>query len=146
QREQIREAGPGMRLPDTMGPVIVLRGNRPVLASSAIGSGLHEKTVQVLLNILEFGLNPQEAVDAPYLLPRSWEKDGPVIRVIEETFDAKVLDGLRAFGQPVTVLRKADVGEWGRWRGFWVGASIDAKTGAPRGVPARVAATAMESD
>jgi gamma-glutamyltranspeptidase/glutathione hydrolase len=146
QREQIREAGPGRRLPDTMGPVIVLRGNRPVLASSAIGSGLHEKTVQVLLSILEFGLDPQEAVDAPYLLPRSWEKDGPVVRVIEDTFDGKVLDGLRTFGQPVTVLRKADVGEWGRWRGYWVGVSIDPKTGARRGVPARIAATATESD
>jgi gamma-glutamyltranspeptidase / glutathione hydrolase len=146
QREQIREAGPGKRLPDTMGPLIVLRDNRPLLASSAIGSGLHEKTVQVLLNLLEFGLGPQEAVDAPYLLPRSWEKDGPVVRVIEDTFDGKVLDGLRANGQPVTVLRKADAGEWGRWRGYWVGVSIDPKTGARRGVPARNAATATESD
>jgi gamma-glutamyltranspeptidase/glutathione hydrolase len=135
-----------------MGPLIVLRGNQPVFASSAIGSGLHEKTVQVLLNVLEFGMDAQAAVDAPYVLPRVWKKgrwwedSGPVARVIEGAFDAKVIDGLRARGQPVTVLRKADVAAWGSWRGYLVGVGIDPKTGARRGAPARSTATTPERE
>ena len=55
QQAQVKAAGPGGRLPDTMSPTIVLLDGKPVLATSATGSGLHEKTTQVLVDVLEFG-------------------------------------------------------------------------------------------
>jgi gamma-glutamyltranspeptidase/glutathione hydrolase len=146
QRKQIHEVGPGKRLPDTMGPLLVLRDGKPIFCSSAIGSGLHEKTVQVLLNILEFGMDPQEAVDAPYVLPMKRDKKGPMARLIEGTFDQKLIDELQALGQPAVILRPADIAEWGSWRGLLVGIKLDPKTNARRGVPARYSATVTKSD
>jgi gamma-glutamyltranspeptidase / glutathione hydrolase len=141
QRQQVYEIGPGKRLPDTIGPLLVLREGKPVFVSSAIGSGLHEKTVQVLLNILEFGMDPQDAIEAPYLLPRKQGAKGPVARVIEGTFDMKLIDKLQTLGQPAMILPKADIAEWGNWRCLLVGIQLDPKTGARRGVPLRYSAT-----
>ncbi len=146
QRQQVHAVGPGKRLPDTMGPVLVLRDGKPVFATSAIGSGLHEKTVQVLFNVLALGLDPQAAVDAPYLLPREGGVNGPGVRVIEGAFDQKLLDGLKALGQPVRLLPKAHVAEWGSWRGLLVGIALDPATGARRGIPARYAALVPASN
>jgi gamma-glutamyltranspeptidase / glutathione hydrolase len=146
QRKQIHEVGPGKRLPDTMGPLLVLRDGKPIFCSSAIGSGLHEKTVQVLLNILEFGIDPQEAVDAPYVLPMKRDEKGPMARLIEGTFDQKLIDELQALGQRAVILRQADVAEWGSWRGLLVAIKLDPKTSARRGVPARYSATVTKSD
>src|ERR1017187_3435382 len=41
QQRPILDAGPGMRLPESTNPLIVLKGGKPELASVAIGSGLH---------------------------------------------------------------------------------------------------------
>src|SRR5262245_44128819 len=110
------------------------------------GSGLHEKTVQVLLNLFEFGMDPQEAVDAPYLLPRKPSNQGPVARVIEGTFDKTLIDKLQALGQPTMVLPRAEIAQWGGWRGILVGIVLDSRAGAWRGVPARYCGTATTSD
>jgi gamma-glutamyltranspeptidase/glutathione hydrolase len=146
QRQQVREAGPGRRLPDTMGPVIVLNGGSPAFATSAIGSGLHEKTIQVLFNVLQFGMDAQSAIDAPYLLPREQGSDGPVARLIEGTFDKRLVDDLQALGQPVRVLGKSRLAEWGGWRGLVIGVRRDSATGMCLGVPARDAATVRMPD
>ncbi len=52
QQDAIERAGPGRRLPETTNPVIVLKNGEPVLASSTIGSALHEVTLQNLINVL----------------------------------------------------------------------------------------------
>ena len=65
QQHEIAQAGPGERLPDVMNPLIVLRGNRPVLASACVGSALHEVTIQSLLNVLDFQMPVDIAADAP---------------------------------------------------------------------------------
>ena len=123
-----------------MGPLLVLRDGKPIFCSSAIGSGLHDKTVQALLNILEFSMDPQDAVDAPYLLPRKPGKNGPVARVIEGTFEKKLIDDFQTLGQPAVILRKAEIADWGSWRGNLVGIKLDPVTDARRGVPARYSA------
>jgi hypothetical protein len=92
----------------------------------------------------------ETAAAAPYLLPREWKRPmpwgriGPVARAIEGDFAPEVIEGVRSLGQPVAVLRKADSAEWGGWRGYWLGASIDPDTGAVRAAPARDAVTAGE--
>ena len=77
QQEAIKQAGPGNRLPDPMCPLILTRDGKPFLATSAIGAGIHERNVQVLANVLEFGMDAQAAVDAPAFLAPSGRSNGP---------------------------------------------------------------------
>jgi gamma-glutamyltranspeptidase/glutathione hydrolase len=134
QEALVKEVGPGRRLPDSMGPVVVLRVGKPVLAMSAVGAGLHGKTVQVLDDVLEFGIDAADAADGPCPLPRTATG---ATRLIEGAYPADVVSGLERRGMPVEFLRTADVAEWGRWRGRLVGVAADPRTGAHRGFPAR---------
>ncbi len=57
---------PGKRPRITLSPTLVVRGGKPVLAMSTPGGDNQDQaTLQVLLNIIEFGMTPQEAVEAP---------------------------------------------------------------------------------
>src|SRR5262249_49281584 len=49
----ILAAGPGTRLYEGMNPLIVLKQGKPYLASSAVGSGLFQVTLQNLINVLD---------------------------------------------------------------------------------------------
>jgi gamma-glutamyltranspeptidase/glutathione hydrolase len=130
QQEAILQTKPGSRLRDPMCPVIVTRAGKPVLASSAIGAGLHQRNIQVLARILAFGEDAQSAVDAPaFLLPR-WSANRAIAHVGEGAFDRTVIDGVRALGQEVTVLPP---GEKEGFVGYWIGIEIDPMTGRLRG-------------
>jgi gamma-glutamyltranspeptidase/glutathione hydrolase len=49
-----------------MGPIIILREGRPLLIEGAPGSRrIIERNLQVVLNMLEFGMGPQDAISAP---------------------------------------------------------------------------------
>ena len=104
QQDAIKQAGPGHRLPDPMSPTIVARDGRPVLASTAIGGGLHQRNIQVLAGVLEFGLDAQAAVDAPAFLLPDWTGGKTIAQVPAGAFDARVLEGVRALGQEVKEL------------------------------------------
>ena len=57
---------PGKRPRITLSPTIVTRDGKPVLALSTPGGDNQDQALlQVLLNILDFGMTPQEAVEAP---------------------------------------------------------------------------------
>jgi gamma-glutamyltranspeptidase/glutathione hydrolase len=59
-------AGPGRRMLSSMTPTIVVREGRPYLVTGSPGGRTIPSTVLlVLLNVLDFGMNPQEAIDAP---------------------------------------------------------------------------------
>jgi gamma-glutamyltranspeptidase/glutathione hydrolase len=59
-------AGPGKRMLSSMTPTIVARDGRPLLVTGSPGGRTIPSTVLlILLNVLDFGMNPQEAVDAP---------------------------------------------------------------------------------
>ena len=120
QGAQIAVAGPGKRLPIGMSPVIVLRDGKPVLGSSTTGSGLHEKHVQMLMNILDFGMDPQTALDTPVIFSSG--------SIVKESFDPQVIDEVRKLGGKISfvTVEKAD-------RGYWVGIQIDPATGRMRG-------------
>ncbi len=126
EQEAIKRAGPGKRLPEHQCPVIITRDGKPILASTAIGGGIHQRNVQVLANILEFGMGAQAAVNSPaYVLP-DWSENRAVARVGEGTFDKTVLDGVRALGQDVRVLPRSELDAF---IGYWAGVQIDPKTG-----------------
>ena len=124
QRRDIEKAGPGNRLPNGMSPLIICRDGKPFLGSAAVGGGLHAKTLQVLANILDFGMDPQAAVDAPAFV--GWNAG----EVEADTFSEEMLEALRGMGLKVEVESPQRAGIT---RGYWVGALIDPATGRIRG-------------
>ena len=123
QQSEIKRAGSGQRLPNGMNPLIILRNGKPILGCSAIGGGLHHKTVQVLLNILDFDQDPQQAVDTPAFLPNG---------VGRGTFDPEVLAGVQALGFKVNVLPDKELQP-----GYWVGVQVNPTNGCFRGAVSR---------
>jgi gamma-glutamyltranspeptidase/glutathione hydrolase len=122
QPGEVEKAGPGHRLPNGMSPLLILRDGKPVLGSAATGGGLHAKTLQVLVNIIDFDMDPQAAVDTPAFVgwnPPAFEPG---------TFDPRTLDGLKDFG-----INAAPEKDAGMSRGYWVGIQIDSKTGNLKG-------------
>jgi gamma-glutamyltranspeptidase len=109
-----------------MCPLILTRGGKPVLASSAIGGGLHQRNVQVLASILEFDMEAQAAVNAPAFLLPEWSAAKCVAQVGEGSFDAGMLDGVRRLGQEVKVLRSE---ESEAFASDWAGIQVEPMTG-----------------
>jgi gamma-glutamyltranspeptidase/glutathione hydrolase len=59
-------AGPGKRMLSSMTPTIVTKAGRPYLVTGSPGGRTIPSTVLLtLLNVLDFGMNVQEAIDAP---------------------------------------------------------------------------------
>jgi len=57
---------PGKRPRITLTPTLVLRDGQPFMVLSTPGGDNQDQALlQVLLNVIEFGMNPQEAVEAP---------------------------------------------------------------------------------
>ncbi len=57
---------PGKRPRITLSPTVVARGGKPLLIMSTPGGDNQDQaSLQVLLNIIEFGMTPQQAVEAP---------------------------------------------------------------------------------
>lgn len=133
QQEAMKRAGAGHRLPDPMCPMVVLKKGKPVLGSSAIGGGLHQKTLQILSSVLDFGQDAQAAVDAPAFLLPNYQTMPPTGQVEQGGFSDKQLEAVRELGQPVKVLSAQEAG---LYRGYWVG--IQFQDGMLRGAGGRV--------
>ena len=116
QGAEIARAGPGNRLPVGMCPLIVCRDGKAILGSAATGGGLHAKTLQMLANILEFGMDPQTSANMPAFV--GWGAG----QVEANTFEPAMLDGLKKIGLKVEVISPKEAG---RTRGYWAGAWID---------------------
>jgi gamma-glutamyltranspeptidase/glutathione hydrolase len=140
QQPQVAAAGPGghVAMPIEIG--IVDRGDRK-LAFASMNAGAHHKSVSCLLNLLHFGMDLKQAVDAPalllpeVLLPQMRTRT----QVAEGEFDAKVLDDT---GLDVRVLPRAQASAA---TGIWVGIERNARDGtvaavAPGGTNGRAVA------
>ena len=123
QQAQIAAAGPGVRLPDPTNPGIVMRDGTPLLAFGSIGMGLHQKTIQVLHSILDFGYSPEEAAGAPAFGSPEFTSTGLTERtsIVEGRFDPEVVAAANAMG--------ANLYEDDLLQGGWSGAMIDPDTG-----------------
>lgn len=121
QQDAMKRFGAGKRLPDPMCPLVVLKNGKPVLGSSAIGGGLHQKTLQVLSNVLDFGQDAQSAVEAPAFMVPNYQTTPPTAQVERSGFSEKHLDAVRALGQQIKVLTPQ---ESGLYRGYWVGVQV----------------------
>jgi gamma-glutamyltranspeptidase/glutathione hydrolase len=98
---------PGKRMLSSMTPTIVTRDGHTVLVLGSPGGGRIITTVlQVLLNVVEFGMDVQEAVDAPRF-HHQWYPDSVMIE--KQGFSADVVTALTALGHRVDVV--SDMGD-----------------------------------
>jgi gamma-glutamyltranspeptidase / glutathione hydrolase len=90
--------GPGKRPLSSMSPTIVLKDGKPVLVTGTPGgSRIISAVLQVVVNVLDYGMDVAQAVAAPRL-HHQWQPDE--VRV-ERGFDDATLAALRAMGHRV---------------------------------------------
>jgi gamma-glutamyltranspeptidase/glutathione hydrolase len=87
---------PGKRVTTSMAPTIVLKDGKPCWALGLPGGKrIFPSVMQAIVNLIDHGMTPQEAVEAP----RIWT-EGPVLEV-EDAFPERVLRPLRQMGHNV---------------------------------------------
>jgi gamma-glutamyltranspeptidase / glutathione hydrolase len=106
---------PGKRPRITLTPTLVLKGGEPFMVLSTPGGDNQDQALlQVLLNIIEFGMNPQEAVEAPrfdtqhYVSSFDDHEFLPGSLNVESRVGVKTIQELSEKGHKVKVQ-----GEWG---------------------------------
>jgi gamma-glutamyltranspeptidase/glutathione hydrolase len=131
QQRRVQRAGPGNRIWTATYPFIVTKKRKPVLASSAIGSGLFEASVQSALNVLLWEMEPKEATRAPIFRGPVRLPNGDIGEqlVSRGDFSDDLLDEVRARGIPISVRNIFDF----QALGYWVGLTIDPETGRAQG-------------
>ncbi len=94
----------------TLTPTLALKNGKPWLAFSTPGGDSQDQTLlQVFLNVVEFGMNPQEAVEAPRFNSEAMyssfdnHADQPLLLDVEKRFPASTLDELKARGHKVNL-------------------------------------------
>jgi gamma-glutamyltranspeptidase/glutathione hydrolase len=98
---------PGKRMLSSMTPTILVRDGRTWLVTgSPGGSRIITTVLQTVLNVVDFGMDVQEAVDAPRF-HHQWLPDR--IDVERRGFPTDVLDRLRALGH--VVAESGDMGD-----------------------------------
>ena len=94
----------------TLTPTIALREGKPWLAFSTPGGDSQDQTLlQIFLNVVEFGMNPQEAVEAPRFNSEAMfssfddHGDQPLALDVENRISEAVLQALRERGHKLIV-------------------------------------------
>ncbi|MDE0365699.1 MAG: gamma-glutamyltransferase [Gammaproteobacteria bacterium] len=105
-----------------------------------LGKGLHQKTIQMLHSILDFGYSPDEAAGAPAFGSPEFTSTGLTERtsIVEGEFDPEVVAAANALG--------ANLYEDDLLQGGWSGAMIDPETGKRTGGVSMVWALTPEND
>lgn len=94
------QIAPGKRVDFCLAPVQVHKGDRFLLSLSTPGSwGILQTTPQMLINVLDFGMNVQQAIDQPRL--RVYEK---TVVEMEERFPSNMRLDLENRGHEIRVL------------------------------------------
>ncbi len=101
---------PGKRPRITLTPTLVVKDGQPFMVLSTPGGDNQDQALlQVLLNIIEFGMNPQEAVEAPrfdtqhYISSFDDHEFIPGTLNIESRVDEMTIENLKARGHKVKV-------------------------------------------
>jgi gamma-glutamyltranspeptidase/glutathione hydrolase len=109
---------PGKRMLSSMTPAIIAKDGKPLLVvGSPGGSRIITTVLQVVLNVIDHGMDVQEAVDAPRFHHQWWPDE---IRIERQGFPLDVRAALERMGH--TVIERADMGDV---HAIW----IDPKTG-----------------
>ena len=135
---------PGKRPFHTIIPAFVTRDGKPWLSFGVMGGSMQPQGhVQVLINMIDFGMNLQEAGDAPRVRhDGSSEPTDEVMRdggkvILEAGYSPEAVKALEARGHKVTVKNDGDFGGYQAIRrdanGVYFGASESRKDGAAQG-------------
>lgn len=90
---------PGKKPYHTIIPGFLMKDGQPLGPFGVMGGYMQPQGhVQVVMNLVDYGLNPQEALDAP-----RWQWLGGKKIEIESAFAPEVAEGLRRRGHDVTV-------------------------------------------
>lgn len=129
QQAAIARIAPGARLPAPTETGILFKGGVPVLGFASMGSGLHQRTFQALINVMHYGMTVDAAINAAdFLLPETDLKTGQLtFRVPKGRFPKAVLDKV---GYRYQEVDPTDVRFGGE--GLWVAISRDPNTGVLR--------------
>jgi gamma-glutamyltranspeptidase len=103
----LNELMPGLRPPHTLTPTLACRGKELALVLGCMGGdGQVQTQVQLLVGMLDGGLDPQQAVSRPrWYLDRA---NSQLPLLIEEGFDPIIVAALRQMGHEVSVLGPAE--------------------------------------
>lgn len=128
QKAQVKAAGPGNRLPSPIELGIVLKDGVPYLPFASMSVGLHQQTVQSLLDIMAYDMDVEDAVNLPSIFLPATDATIPTapkytVRVMEGAFPDSVL---QSSGLPV---EQIPANQRRYTQGLWVGISKDPKTG-----------------
>lgn len=125
------EVAPGKRPRLTPAPAMVLRDGRVFMPFGTPGGDVQQQAMlQVLLNVVEFGMLPQQAVEAPRVASRSFpdsfwpHPSAPGVLEVEQRIPAETRAALAALGH--------DVRDWPEWD--WRAGAVCAITVGPDGV------------
>ncbi len=126
QQHQIGAVEAGGRLPAPTETGIVFRSGEPVLGFASMGSGLHQKTFQCLLNHLRHGMTVEEAVNKPdFFLPVfDPATEAATASFREGEYDHTVLEATGLAWTEVSSEESRFGGE-----GYWVAIARDPETG-----------------
>ncbi len=129
QQAQIARTEPGGRLESPTETGILFQDGAPVLGFASMGSGLHHRTFQALLNVTRFGMMVDEAVDTPdFFMPLTDPETLQLtFRVPAGRFPRAVLEATGYAYQEIDPTQARFSGE-----GLWVAISRDPATGALR--------------
>jgi gamma-glutamyltranspeptidase/glutathione hydrolase len=91
----------GKRPFHTIIPGFLTRDGAPLAAFGVMGGPIQPPGhVQTLVRLLDYGMNPQAALDAP-----RWKCNGGLSIDLEPSADAKLRDGLAALGHKLTAVK-----------------------------------------
>jgi gamma-glutamyltranspeptidase/glutathione hydrolase len=100
---------PGKRPRTTLTPTLVLRDGRPVLAISVAGGDMQDQAaLQILLNVIDFGMNAEQAYTAKRFSTNhfigSFGQDKPHLASLDvyTSVSQPVLDDLKRRGHHIT--------------------------------------------
>jgi gamma-glutamyltranspeptidase len=88
----------------------------------------------MLSSVLDYGMDPQTAVEEPALLLPEFTAGKPVPQVESGQFSKELVDGVHALGQRV---KELSVQQAGAFRGYWVAVQIDPAGAVRRAVGTR---------
>jgi gamma-glutamyltranspeptidase/glutathione hydrolase len=108
EAHSVNAPGPGHRPVSSMGPLILFKNGKPFLAlGSPGGVRIFSSLTQIVLNVTEFGMGLDEAIEAPRFFSfSSGSKPGPI--AVEARFPQEVIAALQAMGQEVEVREAYD--------------------------------------
>jgi len=133
QKMIVSQVEPGERVPAPIEVGIISKNGVPIIPFASMSTGLHQETVQSILNIIAYDMNIEEAVNSPSIFLPLIDTSIPIapkmtVRVMKGDFPPSVLESSEL---PVLEI-EAEKRRYAQ--GLWVGISYDPKTGMMKAV------------